>query len=103
MTTLREDLEDNEFDFANGRVLFQSDESEPRYLNKDDPIFDAYFYEGFGGADNPRIIAEDKDYIYFYSEYDGATWIDRIRKDIDAYRRDDKGVPCGFGAGYDDD
>ena len=56
-----------------------------RCIPIDDPVLDVEFDSGYGAANCPRIIADDGAALYFPGQYDGATWLERIVKDIDYY------------------
>ena len=104
LATLREELKNKGFDFENGRIIYQplkEDEdlgpvSYPGWADEDEveasieidlnhPILDVEFNTAFGGPHMPRFVAEDKDKIYFPSQYDGNTWICWVYKDISKY------------------
>ena len=95
-TTLRKELKDAGFDFKKGTILYQPILPNGRLgqPNKNDleniitmprSVLDTEFYSGYGLAEMPRFIAEDDDYIYMPSQYDGSTSIFRARKDIGKY------------------
>jgi hypothetical protein len=55
------------------------------YIDKDSPILDGEFYDGYGGTECPAFIAEDKDAFYTVGQYDGSTFPFKIYKDINKY------------------
>jgi len=97
MATIRGWLEKCGFDWETGKIVFQA-------VQKDDdpgwadpigselivapfkhPILDYDFYAGYGGPQCPRFIAQDRYAIFFPSQYDGATGIVKVHKDISKY------------------
>ena len=46
---------------------------------------DEPFDTGYGGPQAPGIVAADGERIYFVSQYDGATGIEVIEKDLTLY------------------
>jgi len=95
MTTVRRFLEECGFDFKLGRIVIQmcdegvtpgwGDPVSGEAVSNDDPILDYEFYDGFGGPECPRFIAEDGKQIVFPGQYDGSTFSVRIMKDISYY------------------
>jgi hypothetical protein len=95
MPTLRKWLDEKDFDWDNGYIIYQEvgeDErpgwGEPisgQYITSDDPILDFEFHNGYGGPECPRIIARDDGAVYFPGQYDGATWLNKIIYDLDVY------------------
>jgi hypothetical protein len=93
--TIRQWLEKLEFDFENGKILFQEtdEDSSPGwgtptqayYISKNNPILDKEFYAGHGGPACPRFIAEDSKQIIFPHQYDGATGPTQVWKNLDKY------------------
>jgi hypothetical protein len=51
------------------------------------------FDAGFGGPKCPRFIAEDPVAIYFPSQYEGATSLEKIYKNLDVYLTGDEETP----------
>lgn len=51
----------------------------------DDPVLDYEFDDGYGGPEAPKLVAWDNKAIYFPSQYDGATGINRILRDPSGY------------------
>jgi len=96
MATIRQWLTEQGFDFGNGTILFQPAASSPgwtsveetgkgRMIRTTHPILDHVFDDGFGAPECPRFIAEDSEAIYFPAQYDGATWCEKVHKDITYY------------------
>lgn len=63
------------FDFTNDSALDTTNH----------PVLDHKFYDGFGAPEAPMFVAQDKDFIYFPSQYDGATTLVKVAKNIDYY------------------
>jgi hypothetical protein len=104
MATLREFLNQKEFDWTSGTVLIQWTKPEDSVFEDEvfsrpgwdstygasfilptNPILDKEFSDDYGSPQCPRFIAEDKDFVYFPGTYDGATWCVKIYKEIDHY------------------
>ena len=89
MTTLRIELNEAEFDWENGRILWQPDgdgwgegKKPIEEITSDHPIFDEEFDGGYGAPEMPSFFAEDNENIYFPGQYDGATWVAAISKHL---------------------
>jgi hypothetical protein len=115
--SIRESLEELEFNWDNGRILLQTvydymgepsknpgwesfnnregskDTSE--YIDFDHPVLDADYDVGYGGPECPRFIAEDDQALYFPAQYDGSTWIEVVYKNIDVYLEKSTPYPGG--------
>lgn len=95
ITTLREKLNQKEFDWNTGKIIVQfpyrsgypdiCDGDTRKYILFNDPILDLKFDAGFGAPEMPLFIAEDALKLYFPTEYDGATGVRFIFKDINHY------------------
>ena len=95
MATLRKWLEKAGADFDNLKIVYQEvkGSSSPgwetpinaEFISADHPILDKEFYDGYGGPECPRIIADDGENLYFPGTYDGATWLEVVSKDISTY------------------
>lgn len=106
MATIRKFLNTVGFDWDHGRIIVQIVEEEwpgwsrsikgayyahvGKAFDSDlagttSDILDDGFDDGFGGPMCPRFIAEDNEYIYFPSQYDGATQAEKVAKDITIY------------------
>ena len=94
MATLKSWLNDLDFDWESGRIIYQETEGSfcgwdtpiaAMEIGKDDPVLTREFCDGFGGPECPRIVAEDAVAIYFPSQYDGATRLEKIWKDLSKY------------------
>ncbi len=48
-------------------------------------ILDVEFSDDYGGPEAPRFIGYDKEMIYFPARYDGATWVEAIRRNVEDY------------------
>ena len=96
--TIRGWLENAGFDWENGRILYQkvkddnwgktpgwSSPTGAGFISHDAPILDEVFSTGYGGPTTPRFIATDEEKLYFPAQYDGATWLEVIWKDIEKY------------------
>lgn len=94
MATLRGWLTEAGFDWSDGRILWQdTGESGPgwgsptaaSWITPEHAILDTEFSEGYGSAECPRFIAEDSTTLYFPYQYDGATGLVVVRKDLTHY------------------
>ena len=101
MATIREWLNKAGFDWRTGRIIFQetyycdtlerhdtpgwASPEGAREITADDPILDYEFDDGFGAPECPKFIAEDRDRFFFPAQYDGATWLEFVWKDINKY------------------
>jgi len=99
MSTIREWLTDEEFDWESGTIVWQnsgeleedrfsvgwSDRLEATIISHDHPILDYEFDSGYGAPECPRFVAKDKEKVYFPWQYDGATGIDFVWLDMDKY------------------
>jgi hypothetical protein len=103
-STLRKWLDAEGFDWSSGRIIYHktSEEDCPGWtsdiesreeINSEHPIFDFEFSSGFGGPKCPRIFARDKDAIYFPSQYDGSTCLERVAIDCGFYLQDRSQTP----------
>jgi hypothetical protein len=99
MATIREWLTCAEFDWENGVVVYQGveryDEDDPECGNdpgwsdpisslvvgRDHPVLNWEFETGYGGPRCPRFYARDSVAVYFPAQYDGATWLEKVRLD----------------------
>lgn len=108
MSTLREWLTQRGFDFENGIILYQAvtnpdcapgwayedrDREETVQIDASNEILDRVFDSGYGGPDCPRIFARDNDAIYFPSQYDGATWLERVEINPESFIGNKKPTP----------
>lgn len=97
MGTIRTWLEASGFDWKSGKVLIQktsgyspgwSGEDEivsTKFVAEADPILGKEFDEGYGAPRCPRFWAKDKVAIFFPSQYDGATGIEKVYLKPDKY------------------
>lgn len=95
MATIRQWLDAEGFNWTTGRIIYQptGDNFTPGWsapagaeqIGADHPILDHEFYDGHGGPECPRFIAEDAARIYFPNQYDGATSIVAVWKDLARY------------------
>jgi hypothetical protein len=97
MSTLRKWLNNADFDWENGTIIYQpangyspgwssGDElSLPRIIANSDPILDHEFESGHGAPWAPRIFARDSRAVYFPGQYDGATWLESVIIDPEHY------------------
>jgi len=103
MTTLRELLNGKDFDWNSGKIIYHETERYPgwdnvttgKIIESDNSILDLSFDAGYGGPECPRFVADDKDKIYFPVQYDGATWVEFIYKDITIYLTEATPYPGG--------
>jgi hypothetical protein len=58
-----------------------------------DNVLDEQFYSGHGCPSCPRFIAEDSVAIYFPWQYDGATGLQKVYKNLDVYLTGDEETP----------
>ena len=101
--TIREWLNEANFNWATGRVIWQDVENDefpgwdvPLYgqeINLDHAILDKSFNSGYGGPKCPRFIAEDYKCLYFPEQYDGSTSLVVIHKDITHYLNPENEAP----------
>lgn len=49
------------------------------------PVLDHEFNSGYGAPEAPMFIAQDKDCMYFPQQYDGATALVYVFRDIEVY------------------
>lgn len=96
METIRNWLEEAEFDWDNGKIVYQdtgdgypgwSREGPRELIPHDHPILTKEFDAGYGGPECPRFVAQDLKAIYFPYQYDGATGIEKVFRDVDDYLR----------------
>ena len=95
MTTIRQWLNEGGFDWDKGRIIIQEvngnypgEDWNDRISASEDKahfLVDKEFDSGYGGPECPRFIAEDKDKLYFPEQYDGATSLCIVFKDISKY------------------
>lgn len=95
MATIRKWLDQVNFNWNNAHIIHQvTEEEEPpgwsspinaRVIDVDDPILDLDFHSGYGLPECPRFVADDGEYIYFPDQYDGATGITCVAKNINVY------------------
>ena len=104
MATIKQWLEDYGFDFDKGRIIYQEtdypypgwcDPDRAMYIPTDHPILTTEFDNGYGGPNCPRFIAEDTEAIYFPVQYDGATWLEKVWKNLDKYLSHSTPYPGG--------
>lgn len=91
MANLRSWLNEQGFDWETGEIVYQG------LVHRDHPILDAEFYDGYGTANCPPIVAKDKEAIYFPTQYDGATALERVVLDLEYYTK--KGVKTPYPGG----
>lgn len=107
MAKLRDWLNELNFDWETGQIIFQ-DIEENAYcpgwasecdlknsvlISKDHPILDKEFYSGYGAPECPRFFAKDSKAIYFPVQYDGSTGIEKIIIDVAEYVGSSKPTP----------
>lgn len=93
MSNIKNWLNDEGFNWEQGKIIHHMTDGSPGWsdatgaviLKNDDPVLVTEFDSGFGGPECPRFIAEDDVAFYFPRQYDGATAIEKIWKDIDKY------------------
>jgi len=101
MTTLRKELESVGFDFDKGKIIIKETDDCPgwdnmgsgRFIKSTDSLLDNEFDDGYGRPECPAFIAVDEECLYFPRQYDGATGVDKIHKNIDIYLLDDEPTP----------
>ena len=100
MATIRQWLNKASFNWEKGDVVVQEMEEDgyspgwakgvkPRIATQDDPILNVEFDSGMGAPHCPRFFARDDKAVYFPGQYDGATWIETVNINPDAYLGDD--------------
>lgn len=102
MATIKQWLIDAEFDWENGRIIFQELKKDPDdpsetlayspgwsdieeveqaiEIEKNHEILTLKFCNSFGSPECPRFMAEDNNAIYFPTQYDGATSLTKVYK-----------------------
>lgn len=94
MATIKKWLNENGFNWETGRIIYhETDDSSPGWgdaksaeeVPADHPILIKEFYDGHGGPECPRFVAEDSQAIYFPSQYDGSTGCEKVWKNLDRY------------------
>lgn len=97
MASIQEWLDEEGFDWLSGKVIVQEvgdhlcpGWATPPFLSareavRGDSLLVKDFYDGYGGPKCPRFIAEDIKRICFPYQYDGATGLVVIEKDITKY------------------
>ncbi len=99
MATIRAWLNGAGFDWKKGTIVFQPVGDgvpgwgdpvsgcwlKPAKIINDDPVLDHHFYDGYGGPQCPRFVARDTEAVYFPSQYDGATSIEKVFLDLSRY------------------
>ena len=93
MATVKEFLDSCGFDWDTGVVFIQpTEDGSPGWSSPSGPMHRATqddltsgFDSGYRGPECPRYIAEDKEAIYFPSQYDGSTCGEKVLKDIRRY------------------
>lgn len=98
MKTLREMLDGCRFNWPAGRIIVAKESIGLDYfeardtvrpltdgLADNDPALDVKIDTGYGTCNIPPFIAEDDAAIYVVATYDGASWIERIEKNLDRY------------------
>ncbi|HUV67098.1 MAG TPA: hypothetical protein VMW24_24635 [Sedimentisphaerales bacterium] len=107
MATIREWLLEAGFAFKEGRIIWQPVSAEAyspgwcgtngimdgQEVGWDHDILDHEFDSGFGAPECPRFIAEDDTTMYFPRQYDGATKLVCVRKDIAYYLNHEHPTP----------
>lgn len=97
MDTIRKLLNNEEFDWENGIIIFNPKSSYTkailydhlggaRQVDKSDSILDIEFDSGAYTIPRiPPIVAKDNKYIYIIAAYVGNVWIDKVHIDISEY------------------
>ena len=110
MSTIREWLNEVEFDWEHGKIVFQDSHGyspgwssgreldAPIYISNQHPILDKEFDSGYGSPQCPRFIAKDGKFLYFPDQYDGATSIVRVAHNLSYYVRGKNATPYPGGA-----
>jgi hypothetical protein len=94
-TTLKKMLDGLGFDWETGRIVHQpvdaakapgwSDPVGAEFIEAGDSILTTEFDNGFGAPQCPRFVAEDASAFYFPMQYDGATQLEKVWKDLGKY------------------
>lgn len=95
MATIKKWLDEAGFNWSDGRILWQDveegrspgwgDPTTAQWIQPDHEVLTREFSSGYGGPECPRFVAEDDKAIYFPSQYDGATGIEVVFKDLTKY------------------
>lgn len=104
MPTIRAWLTKAGFNFKEGIIVYHpvSEDHCPgyddylidgRYISMDHKILDTEFSDDYGGPECPRFIAKDRFALYFPSQYDGATSIEKVYLDLNKYVGNNKPTP----------
>ena len=98
--TVRDWLESAGFDPENGVIVLHEWGRNYPYKAKtaeivtiDDPRLAKEFDSGYGSPECPPFIAKDNKAIFFPSQYDGATCINRVELDINYYLNVENATP----------
>lgn len=94
--TLRQELTKLGFDWNSGRIIIWClkgpvgywDDNIPQVREIEDwadSDLDYVYDIGLGDPKTPHIIAEDNKWIYMPAEYDGASWLYKVNKNLDHY------------------
>lgn len=87
MATIRKWLEEVDFDFENGNLIWRKSGTpwEERRLwmriDTSHPELDREFDNGYGGAEAPQIVAWNEETIWQVREYDGSEWLEGSERD----------------------
>lgn len=105
-STTREWLTQADFNWESGRIIYQEVEeknlpgwSRPISSVEVPPnheILDKKFDFGYGAPQCSRFIADDGKFLYFPSQYDGATELTVVSKDISLSRLARKSYPISW-------
>jgi len=102
MATLKEWLDELEFDYDSGEFILWDNKGEVYSWEEDAPkksilvakgredilllgILTREFDDGYGSPEAPHFIAYDKDFIYLPASYDGSTWAYKVARNSEYY------------------
>ena len=73
MTTIRQQLDNENFDWLTGTIWMEGG-----LVPHDSPSLDVEFHDGYGSVQGEPFVAWDMNWTYVPIRYDGAEWIERV-------------------------
>lgn len=97
-SNLRTELEKLDFDFKQGKMLYQDGSDhrgfqEPRQIAKDAPELDVRFQNGANSHEMPRFIATDPWAMFLPYRNGNGSGLMRIERDLRTYLKPDGKLP----------
>ena len=104
MITIRKWLDEENFDWIEGKIVLhkikgnypgwcQHSTLSREVIDNQHPILDLEFSTLYGGPECPCIFARDSKAVYFPSQYDGSTCLEKVYIDHTNYLMDDSATP----------